>query len=185
MVRQVVLDTETTGLDANGGDRIVEIGCVEVIDRQVTGNHFHVYINPERHMSEDAVKIHGLTDGFLSDKPAFSGIAAGFCEFIRDAELIIHNAEFDVGFLDAELKRLDMPSIAELTAHVIDSLALAKQMFPNRRNSLDALCDRFGVDRSERTIHGALLDAQLLAEVYLVMMQDGFRMASGDDGGEC
>ena len=167
MTRQIVLDTETTGLNAHEGDRIVEIGCVEVIDRRITDNHYHVYINPERDMPEDAVKIHGLTAEFLSDKPTFSEIAAGFCDFIKDAELIIHNAEFDVGFLDAELKRLKMPPIAKITVNVIDSLAMAKQMFPGKRNNLDALCDRLEIDNSQRTLHGALLDAELLAEVYL------------------
>ncbi len=167
MTRQIVLDTETTGLNANDGDRIVEIGCVEMIDRHITDNHYHVYINPERDVPEDAVKIHGLTATFLSDKPTFSEIAEGFCDFIRNSELIIHNAEFDIGFLDTELKRLKMPPIAELTVNVVDNLAIAKQMFPGKSNNLDALCNRLEIDNSKRTLHGALLDAELLAEVYL------------------
>lgn len=181
MTRQIVLDTETTGLNANDGDRIVEIGCVEVIDRRITDNHYHVYINPERDMPEEAVEIHGLTAEFLSDKPTFSEIAAGFCDFIRDAELIIHNAEFDVGFLDAELKRLKMPPIAKITPNVIDSLAMAKQMFPGKRNNLDALCDRLEIDNSQRTLHGALLDAELLAEVYLGLTRGQKSLMIDDD----
>ncbi len=169
MARQIVLDTETTGLNANEGDRIVEIGCVEVIDRRITDNHYHVYINPERDVPEEAVNIHGLTAEFLSDKPTFSSIAQSFSDFIKDAELIIHNASFDVGFLDAEFQRLKMPSVAEIASNVVDSLAMAKRMFPGKRNNLDVLCDRFGIDNSERTRHGALLDAELLAEVYLGM----------------
>lgn len=181
MSRQIVLDTETTGLNANGGDRIVEIGCVEVIDRRITDNHFHVYINPERDVPEDAVKIHGLTADFLSDKPTFSEVAEGFCDFIRDAELIIHNAEFDVGFLDAELNRLKMPPVAKLAVNVIDSLAMAKQMFPGKRNNLDALCDRLEIDNSQRTLHGALLDAELLAEVYLGLTRGQKSLMIDDD----
>ena len=181
MSRQIVLDTETTGLNANGGDRIVEIGCVEVIDRRITDNHYHVYINPERDVPEDAVKIHGLTADFLSDKPTFSEVAEGFCDFIRDAELIIHNAEFDVGFLDAELNRLKMPPVAKLAVNVIDSLAMAKQMFPGKRNNLDALCDRLEIDNSQRTLHGALLDAELLAEVYLGLTRGQKSLMIDDD----
>ncbi len=184
MSRQIVLDTETTGLNANDGDRIVEIGCVEVIDRRITDNHYHVYINPERDVPEDAVNIHGLTTEFLSDKPTFSEIVAGFCDYIRDAELIIHNAEFDVGFLDAELKRLEMPPVAEMTVNVIDSLAMAKRMFPGKRNNLDALCDRLEIDNSQRTLHGALLDAELLAEVYLGLTrgQKSLMIDDAEDG---
>lgn len=169
MTRQIVLDTETTGLYANNGDRILEIGCVEIIDRHITDNNYHQYINPERDSHEEALAIHGLTTEFLSTKPKFAEIAADFCKYIEGAELIIHNAAFDVGFLDAELKRLQLPLIADITANVIDSLALAKKQFPGKRNNLDILCDRFEIDNSKRTLHGALLDAQLLAEVYLAM----------------
>ena len=169
MTRQIVLDTETTGLYANNGDRILEIGCVEIIDRHITDNNYHQYINPERDSHEEALAIHGLTTEFLSTKPKFAEIAADFCKYIDGAELIIHNAAFDVGFLDAELKRLQLPLIADITANVIDSLALAKKQFPGKRNNLDILCDRFEIDNSKRTLHGALLDAQLLAEVYLAM----------------
>lgn len=169
MTRQIVLDTETTGLYANNGDRILEIGCVEIIDRHITDNNYHQYINPERDSHEEALAIHGLTTEFLSTKPKFAEIAADFCKYIEGAELIIHNAAFDVGFLDAELKRLQLPLIADITANVIDSLALAKKQFPGKRNNLDILCNRFEIDNSKRTLHGALLDAQLLAEVYLAM----------------
>lgn len=167
MSRQITLDTETTGLDPLNGDRIVEIGCVEVIDRRITENHFHVYINPERDVPEDAVAIHGLTNEFLGDKPVFAAVAQDFCNFIKGAELIIHNASFDVGFLNAELKQAGFPTVDELATNVIDSLAMAKNMFPGKRNNLDALCERLEIDNSERTLHGALLDAELLADVYL------------------
>lgn len=168
-MRQIVLDTETTGLHADNGDRIVEIGCVEVLNRHVTKNHFHQYINPERDSHPDALAVHGLTTEFLSDKPKFAEIARAFCDYIRDAELVIHNAPFDVGFLNAELARLDLPPVEELVACVTDSLVKARDMFPGRRNSLDALCERFEIDNTHRTLHGALLDAELLAEVYLAM----------------
>lgn len=169
MTRQIVLDTETTGLYVNNGDRIIEIGCVEIIDRRITDNNYHQYINPERDSHEEALAIHGLTTEFLSTKPKFAEIAENFCKYIEGAELVIHNAAFDVGFLDAELKRLKLPRIADITVNVIDSLALAKKQFPGKRNNLDILCDRFEIDNSQRTLHGALLDAQLLAEVYLAM----------------
>ncbi len=169
MTRQIVLDTETTGLNVNNGDRIIEIGCVEIINRRITDNNYHQYINPERDSHEEALAIHGLTTEFLSTKPKFAEIAETFCKYIEGAELIIHNAAFDVGFLDAELKRLKLPKIADITENVIDSLALAKKQFPGKRNNLDILCDRFEIDNSHRTLHGALLDAQLLAEVYLAM----------------
>ena len=169
MLRHVVLDPETTGLDAVNGDRIVEIGCVEIINRRVTNNHYHVYINPEREVPDDAVKIHGLTTDFLSDKPKFVEIAEGFQQFIKDSELIIHNATFDVCFLDAEFDRISWPHIDTTVNNVIDSLMMAKRMFPGKRNNLDILCDRFGIDNTQRTLHGALLDAELLAEVYLAM----------------
>lgn len=168
-MRQIVLDTETTGLYANNGDRIIEIGCVEVLSRHVTENHFHQYINPERDSHPDALAVHGLTTEFLSDKPKFAEIAQAFCDYIKDAELIIHNAPFDIGFLNAELKRLDMPRVEDIAACITDSLVKAREMFPGRRNSLDALCERFEISNAHRTLHGALLDSELLAEVYLAM----------------
>lgn len=168
-MRQIVLDTETTGLYANDGDRIIEIGCVEVLSRHVTDNHFHHYINPGRDSHPDALAIHGLTTEFLSDKPRFAEIAQAFCDYIKGAELIIHNAPFDIGFLNAELARLDMPRVEDIVACITDSLVKAREMFPGRRNSLDALCERFEISNAHRTLHGALLDSELLAEVYLAM----------------
>lgn len=168
-MRQIVLDTETTGLYANDGDRIIEIGCVEILSRHVTENHYHQYINPERDSHPDALAVHGLTTEFLSDKPKFADIAQAFCDYIRDAELIIHNAPFDIGFLNAELARLNMPPVEEVAACITDSLVKARDMFPGRRNSLDALCERFDISNAHRTLHGALLDSELLAEVYLAM----------------
>ena len=168
-MRQIVLDTETTGLYANNGDRIIEIGCVEVLSRHVTENHFHQYINPERDSHPDALAVHGLTTEFLSDKPKFAEIAQAFCDYIRGAELIIHNAPFDIGFLNAELARLGMPKVEEIAECITDSLVKARDMFPGRRNSLDALCERFEISNAHRTLHGALLDSELLAEVYLAM----------------
>lgn len=168
-MRQVVLDTETTGLSADQGDRILEIGCVEIIDRRLTGNDKHFYINPERDSHEDALKVHGLTTEFLKDKPLFKEIAQELMDYLQGAELIIHNAPFDLGFLNMELKRLGKATINDLEIPVIDSLIIARQLYPGKRNSLDALCDRLEVDNSERVLHGALLDAQLLAEVYINM----------------
>jgi len=168
-MRQLILDTETTGLNARTGDRIIEIGCVELINRRLTGNNLHLYVNPERDSDPGALAVHGLTTEFLSDKPKFAEIAAQLRDFIADAELIIHNAPFDVGFLDMEFSLLGLPKVSETCAGVIDSLAQAKQMFPGKRNSLDALCDRFGISNAHRTLHGALLDSELLAEVYLAM----------------
>ncbi|WP_250472704.1 DNA polymerase III subunit epsilon [Caballeronia sp. GAFFF1] len=168
-MRQLILDTETTGLNARTGDRIIEIGCVELINRRLTGNNLHIYVNPERDSDPGALAVHGLTTEFLSDKPKFAEIAAQLRDFIADAELIIHNAPFDIGFLDMEFALLGLPKVSEICAGVIDSLAHAKQMFPGKRNSLDALCDRFGISNAHRTLHGALLDSELLAEVYLAM----------------
>ena len=164
-MREIVLDTETTGLDANGGDRIVEIGCIELAHLVPSGNHFHRYINPDRMMSAGAESVHGLTDAFLSDKPVFAEVAGPFLDFIGDAPLIIHNAKFDMGFLNMELRRLSLPPIDADRA--IDTLAMARKRYPGAQASLDALCARFGVDTSKRSLHGALLDAELLAEVYL------------------
>jgi DNA polymerase-3 subunit epsilon len=168
-MRQIVLDTETTGLNPRSGDRIIEIGCVELVNRQLTGNNFHRYINPERDSEEGALAVHGLTTEFLSDKPKFAEIAAELRDYIAGAEIIIHNAPFDVGFLDAEFKRLDIPRFQEHVVKIIDTLVQAKEMHPGKRNSLDALCERYGISNAHRTLHGALLDAELLAEVYLAM----------------
>lgn len=169
-MRQIVLDTETTGLYAEKGDRIVEIGCVEVLNRQITGKEYHCYINPEKEMSDEVIKIHGITNEFLVDKPLFKDIAKEFCDFISGAELIIHNAPFDVGFINEEFKRLNLPPLHTITAGVIDTLELARDQFPNRSNTLDILCDRFKIDKSIRANHhGALIDSVLLAEVYLAL----------------
>ncbi|WP_277184781.1 DNA polymerase III subunit epsilon [Caballeronia sp. BR00000012568055] len=168
-MRQLILDTETTGLNAKTGDRIIEIGCVELMNRRLTGNNLHLYVNPGRDSDPGALAVHGLTTEFLSDKPKFAEIAAQLRDFITGAELIIHNAPFDVGFLDMEFALLGLPKVSTMCAGVIDSLAQAKQMFPGKRNSLDALCDRFGISNAHRTLHGALLDSELLAEVYLSM----------------
>jgi len=188
MSRQIFLDTETTGLSPESGDRIIEIGCVEMINRRLTGRHLHFYINPERPNHEDAVKIHGLTDEFLADKPVFAALADDILEYCRDAEIIIHNASFDVGFLNAELKRLNKGVFTDHVGGVIDSLIMAREMFPGKSNSLDALCRRLEVDNTHRTLHGALMDAELLAEVYINMTrgQDALLIeaGSGGDGGE-
>ena len=168
-MRQIFFDTETTGLEAENGDRIIEIGCLEMVDRRMTGNTLHLYINPERSSHPDALKVHGLTDEFLADKPKFAEIADQLIEFLRGAELIIHNAAFDIGFVNAELRRLKRGTLHEVVAKVTDSLLMAREMFPGKANSLDALCRRLEVDNSNRTLHGALLDARLLAEVYINM----------------
>ena len=167
-MRKVILDTETTGLDFRTGDRIVEIGCVELMGRQITGQRYHVYLNPER-LVADSERIHGLSDEFLADKPQFAEIAADFMAFVRGAELVIHNAAFDVGFLNNELGLLQQESIEQLCSEVIDTLRMAREMRPGKKNNLNALCSEFGVDNSGRQLHGALLDAELLAEVYLAM----------------
>lgn len=167
-MRQVVLDTETTGIGAEKGHRIIEIGCVEVIDRKLTGRHYHQYINPQRSSDEEAVAVHGITDEFLADKPIYSQVAQAFYDFIEGAELVIHNAPFDVGFMDMEFRRLNMPETASFCT-ILDTLVLARDMHPGQRNSLDALCKRYGIDNSHRELHGALLDAEILADVYLMM----------------
>ncbi len=168
-MRQIILDTETTGLDHRNGDRVIEIGCVEMEGRKLTGRNYHVYINPQRKVDAGALAVHGLSDEFLADKPVFAQIVEDFIEFVRDGELIIHNASFDVGFLDAELARLKKPPVAKLCGGVIDSLKLARELHPGRKNSLDVLCDRYEINNSHRTLHGALLDAELLSDVYLAM----------------
>jgi len=169
-MRQVVLDTETTGLDPKSGHRIIEIGCVELFNRQITGQTFHVYLQPDRQVDPEAMKVHGITDEFLLDKPRFVEIVDVFLKFIGTAELIIHNAPFDVGFLNSELKlwKADQNPI-DKTCSILDTLVLARKWYPGQRNSLDALCKRFNIDNTQRQLHGALLDAQILAEVYLAM----------------
>ncbi|AOY94264.1 DNA polymerase III subunit epsilon [Cupriavidus sp. USMAA2-4] len=183
-MRQIVLDTETTGLNAATGDRLIEIGCVEMVNRRLTGRNLHFYVNPEREIDEGAIAVHGLTLEFLSDKPRFAEVVEPIREFVRDAELIIHNASFDLGFLDMEFQLLGLPPFREHVGGVIDTLKEARQMFPGKRNSLDALCDRLGVSNAHRTLHGALLDAELLAEVYLAMTrgQDSLVIDALDDG---
>lgn len=168
-MRYVVLDTETTGLEVRQGHRIIEIGCIEMQGRQLTERHFHEYINPERAVDEGAFRVHGISDAMLADKPVFSAVASQFVSFIQDSTLIIHNASFDIGFLDAELTRLGLGQISTHVHGVIDSLQMAREMFPGKRNNLDALCDRLGVNNAHRQLHGALLDSQILAEVYLAM----------------
>ena len=168
-MRQIFLDTETTGLSAENGDRIIEIGCVELVNRKLTGHNLHFYLNPERDSHEDALKVHGISNEFLRDKPKFAELADQIIEYISGAELIIHNAPFDIGFLNKELERVGKPELSTYIEGVRDTLVMAKEMFPGKRNSLDALCDRFGVDNSGRTLHGALLDAELLADVFICM----------------
>lgn len=168
-MRQIILDTETTGLDPNSGHRIIEIAAVEMVNRRLTGNHFHRYTNPDRDIDAGAMQVHGITPEFLQDKPRFVDIANEFVEFIRDAELIIHNAPFDVGFLNMELRQLDMPLLPNWCDSVTDTLVMAKALHPGQRNNLDALCKRYGVDNTARTLHGALVDCELLAAVYLAL----------------
>ena len=179
-MRQIVLDTETTGLSAEAGDRIIEIGCVELLNRKLTGRNFHYYINPERESHEDALKVHGITNDFLQDKPKFAAIVDEFVDYIRDADIIIHNASFDVGFLNKELELAGKPLFKDLVGKVLDTLAMAKEIYPGKRNSLDALCDRLCVSNAARTLHGALLDAELLADVYINLTrgQDALLMDS-------
>lgn len=166
-MRQIILDTETTGFYFDRDDRLVEIGCVELVNRKLTGNNFHVYLNPGRDSDEGALRVHGLTTEFLRDKPAFAAVADDLLSYVQDAEIIIHNAPFDLGFLDMELSLLGRPRFREHVSGIVDTLVMAKEMFPGKRNSLDALCDRLEVDNSGRTLHGALLDAELLADVYI------------------
>lgn len=168
-MRQIILDTETTGLDPALGNRIIEIGGIEIVNRQSTGKHFHRYINPERDSEEGALKVHGITQEFLADKPKFREIVQEFLDYVSGAELVIHNAPFDISFLNHELRLLDMKPMKEYCPSVIDTLKRARELHPGKRNSLDALCERYQVDHTGRTLHGALLDAQLLAEVYLAM----------------
>ena len=168
-MRQIILDTETTGLEPEQGHRVVELACVEILNRQVTKNHLHLYLNPDRDSDPEALQVHGLTTEFLSDKPRFADVAQQLVDFVQDAEVIIHNAAFDVKFLNAELRRAKRPPFTELCAQVTDSLMVAREMFPGKRNNLDALCERFGISNAHRTLHGALLDSELLGEVWLAM----------------
>ena len=169
-MRQIVLDTETTGLEVSEGHRIIEVGCVELINRRITQNRFHYYLNPERDIDQGAVEVHGLTSQFLADKPRFAEVAPDLLNYLQDAELIIHNAAFDVGFLDAELTRLDKKWVGlAKSCQITDTLQMARKLHPGQKNNLDALCKRYMVDNSQRELHGALLDAEILAEVYLAM----------------
>lgn len=192
MSRQIVLDTETTGLSAEGGDRIIELGCVELLNRKLTGNNLHLYFNPGRDSHEDALKVHGISNEFLKDKPKFADVAPQILDYLQGAEIIIHNAAFDVGFLNKELELTGRAPFSTYVASITDTLAMAKEMYPGKRNSLDALCDRLGVDNSGRTLHGALLDAELLADVYinltrgqdaLLIVDDAQEGAEGAEGG--
>jgi DNA polymerase-3 subunit epsilon len=167
--RLIVLDTETTGLNAKLGDRVIEIGCIELLGRNVTERHFHRYLNPGREIEEGAAKVHGLTADFLADKPKFPDIAAEFVDYVSGAELVIHNAAFDVEFLDQELALAGLKKLSDYAASVVDTLAMARELHPGKKNSLDALCERYMVNNSHRALHGALLDARLLAEVYLAL----------------
>ena len=168
-MRQIILDTETTGLEAQLGHKLIEIGAVELVNRRFTGNNFHRYLNPERESEAGALEIHGLTSEFLSDKPRFAEIAREFLDYISGAELVIHNSAFDLSFLNRELDLADLKPVTEYCVGIVDTLRMAKEMHPGKRNGLDALCERYQIDNSARTLHGALLDAELLAEVYLAM----------------
>ena len=182
-MRQIFLDTETTGLSPDGGDRIIEIGCVELFNRKLTGNNLHFYLNPGRDSHEEALKVHGITTAFLKDKPTFDAVADELMAYLQGAEIIIHNAPFDIGFLNKELELMGRSSLTGMVGDVTDTLVMAKEMFPGKRNSLNALCDRLGVDNSGRVLHGALLDAELLADVYINLTrgQDALLMDVGPE----
>ena len=184
-MRQIVLDTETTGLEPSQGHRIIEIGCIELVNRQLTGNHYHQYINPDREVEEGAIEVHGISNEFLADKPFFADIVDDFVAFIKGAELIIHNAPFDVGFINHEFKYLSgqYPRVESICT-VLDTLAMARQKHPGQKNSLDALCKRYEVDNAHRELHGALLDAEILADVYLRMTGGQVTLSLGDQSGE-
>ncbi len=188
-MRQVVLDTETTGLEPSEGHRIIEIGCVEVIDRRLTGNTYHQYLNPDRAIDDGAIEVHGITNEFLDDKPRFHQVAPAFLEFIKGSQLVIHNAPFDIGFLNNELKICDQKSDStygktEDYSSVLDTLLLARKMHPGQRNSLDALCKRYEIINTHRELHGALLDSEILADVYLAMTGGQTKLILGDEGGD-
>ncbi len=185
-MRQIVLDTETTGLETSQGHRIIEIGCVELLNRRLTGQHYHQYINPQREVDQGAIEVHGITDEFLADKPGFDQIVEDFLEFVSGAELIIHNAHFDVGFINSEFGRLAGKMAAiDSRCTIVDTLQMARSKHPGQRNNLDALCQRYAVDNSQRDLHGALLDAEILADVYLAMTsgQTTFQLGAGDAAG--
>ena len=179
-MRWVILDTETTGLDPDDGHRIIEIGAIEVVNRSITGRDFHVYLNPERDSDPGALEVHGLTTEFLADKPKFAHVVEDLMAFVKDAELIIHNAPFDLKFLNAELSKIGRPKVTDVSGPVTDSLQHAKSLYPGKRNSLDALCERYGVSHAHRTLHGALLDSRLLAEVWLAMTRGQDSLAIDD-----
>jgi DNA polymerase-3 subunit epsilon len=183
-LRQIVLDTETTGLSAEDGHRIVEIGCIEIVNRRLTGRSLHLYLNPERDIDAGALAVHGLTLERLQSEPRFGDVADRVLGFLADAEVLIHNAPFDVGFLDAELARLQRPPFRSFVGGVLDTLAMARELHPGKRNSLDALCERYAISNAHRKLHGALLDAELLADVYLAMTrgQDSLEISIGDGG---
>lgn len=185
-MRSVVLDTETTGMPVTDGHRIIEIGCVEVIGRRLTGRHYHVYLQPDREVDEGAIAVHGITNEFLADKPRFRDVADEFFEFIRDAQLVIHNAAFDIGFINNEFALLGQQERSEITEHcsVLDTLLMARERHPGQRNSLDALCKRYGVDNSGRDLHGALLDAEILADVWLTMTGGQTNLSLAGDGAD-
>ncbi|WP_375057676.1 DNA polymerase III subunit epsilon [Zobellella sp. DQSA1] len=187
--RQIVLDTETTGMNMDAGPhylghRVIEIGCVEVINRRLTGRHFHVYLKPDRKVDEEAIQVHGITDAFLADKPAFTAKVDEFLAFVSGAELVAHNAPFDVGFLDYEMELMGRPERMARLCKITDTLALARQLFPGKRNNLDVLCDRYGIDNGHRTLHGALLDAEILADVYLLMTGGQTKLNLQSDTGQ-
>jgi len=183
-MRQIILDTETTGLEWSEGHNIIEIGCVEMFKRKLTGNNYHEYMKPDRDVDEEAISVHGITNEFLADKPKFAHYAQGFLDYVRGAELIIHNAAFDVGFLDEELRRNGFKERIADICTVTDSLMLARKKHPGQKNNLDALCRRYGIDNSHRELHGALLDSEILADVYLVLTggQTSLLLGDGDDG---
>ncbi|TBW54774.1 DNA polymerase III subunit epsilon [Marinobacter halodurans] len=183
-MRQIVLDTETTGIDPEQGHRIIEIGCVELMERQLTGRHYHVYINPQREVEAEAMAVHGITNEFLADKPLFRDIATEFFEFIKGAELVIHNAAFDVGFINHEFRQLGTGWKVEDHCGVVDSLAIARKKHPGQKNNLDALCKRYGVDNSNRELHGALLDAEILADVFLLLTGGQTALSLDANGGD-
>ena len=182
-MRQIVLDTETTGLEVSQGHRIIEIGCVELVNRKLTGNHFHQYINPQREVDQGAIEVHGITNEYLADKPLFERVAREFVEYVRGAELVIHNAPFDMGFLNMELARMDIEPLEGICS-VTDTLVMARTRHPGQRNNLDALCQRYDVDNSSRDLHGALLDAEILADVYLAMTGGQTNLLLSDSGGD-
>ncbi|MEX6504383.1 DNA polymerase III subunit epsilon [Pseudomonas zhanjiangensis] len=185
-MRSVVLDTETTGMPVTDGHRIIEIGCVELMGRRLTGRHFHVYLQPDREIDEGAIAVHGITNEFVQDKPRFKEVAEEFFEFIKDAQLIIHNAAFDVGFINNEFALIGQTDRADISEHcsILDTLAMARERHPGQRNNLDALCKRYGVDNSGRDLHGALLDAEILADVYLTMTGGQTHLSLAGDGSE-